>query len=83
MIIARLKDGYTIEQARAHDDSEAPKGPSPWERHGGVGDLSPGDTIVMNADFPKGTYQLYCYFQGKGETQNHYKSGMHKIITVD
>ena len=42
MIIARLKDGYTLEQAKARADSAEPKGPSPWENYGGVADLVAG-----------------------------------------
>ncbi len=83
MIMGRLKDGFTVEQARAHDDSTDPTGPSPWEQAGGVGDLAPGDTILMNATFKPGTYRLFCYFSVAGDSLNHYQHGMRTIITVD
>jgi uncharacterized cupredoxin-like copper-binding protein len=83
MIIARLKDGYTLEQAKARADSPEPKGPSPWEHYGGVADLSPGDTTVMTASFAPGTYRMFCFFQGKDEKQNHAEKGMSRVFTVD
>ncbi len=60
MIISRLKDGFTLEQAKARADSAEPKGPSPWENYGGVADLTPGDTTVMTATFTPGTYRMFC-----------------------
>ena len=82
MIIARLKDGVTLEQAQARADSAEPKGPSPWESYGGVADLSPGDTTVMTATFTPGTYRMFCFFQKKGEQMNHAKRGMEQIFTI-
>lgn len=83
LIFARLADGYTLEQAKAREDSTDPKGPSPWRNYGGVADLSPGDTTVMTANFPPGTYRMYCFFQAKGETMNHAQRGMAEYITVN
>lgn len=83
MIIARLKDGYTMEQAKARADSAAPKGPSPWESYGGAADLAPGDTTVMAATFTPGTYRMFCFFQGKDETTNHAERGMSEYFTVN
>jgi hypothetical protein len=82
MIISRLKDGYTLEQARARADSAEPKGPSPWENYGGVADLSPGDTTVMTATFTPGTYRMFCFFQAKGDSVNHAKRGMEQVFEV-
>jgi hypothetical protein len=50
---------------------------------GGVGDLAPGDRILMHTTFAPGTYRLSCYFQNKGESQNHAERGMQKVFTVD
>lgn len=83
MIISRLKDGYTLEQAKARADSAEPTGPSPWENYGGVADLSPGDTTVMTGSFTPGTYRMFCFFQGKDEKQNHAERGMSQVFTVD
>jgi hypothetical protein len=82
MIIARLKDGFTLEQARARADSAEPRGPSPWENYGGVADLAPGDTTVMTATFTPGTYRMFCFFQNKGEEMNHAKRGMDRIFEI-
>lgn len=82
MIIARLKDGFTLEQAKARADSAEPKGPSPWENYGGVADLEPGDTTTMTATFIPGTYRIFCFFQNKGETQNHAERGMSEMVVV-
>jgi len=82
MIISRLKDGYTLEQAKARADSAEPKGPSPWENYGGVADLSPGDTTVMTATFTPGTYRMFCLYQSKGEKMNHAKMGMEQIFRI-
>lgn len=83
MIISRLKDGFTLEQAKARADSAEPKGPSPWENYGGVADLSPGDTTVMTATFTPGTYRMFCFFQKEGEKQNHAARGMSQVFTVN
>ena len=83
MIISRLKDGFTLEQAQARADSAEPRGPSPWENYGGVADLAPGDTTVMTAVFKPGTYRMFCFFQGKGEQMNHAKRGMSQVFTVN
>jgi hypothetical protein len=83
MIISRLKDGFTLEQAKARADSAEPKGPSPWENYGGVADLTPGDTTTMTATLTPGTYRMFCYFQKEGETQNHAQRGMDRYFTVD
>ena len=82
MIISRLKDGFTLEQAKARADSAEPKGPSPWENYGGVADLTPGDTTVMTATFTPGTYRMFCFFQGKDEKTNHAERGMARVFTV-
>jgi len=82
MIIARLKDGYTLEQAKARADSAEPKGPSPWENYGGIADLSPGDTTIMTATFTPGTYRMFCFFQSKGEKMNHAERGMEQFFTI-
>jgi hypothetical protein len=83
VVLSRLKDGVTLEQARARADSANPKGPPIWEAYGGVGDLAPGDTIVMTARFTPGHYQMRCMFQNKGETMNHSARGMQLSFTVD
>ena len=83
MILSRLKDGVTLEQAKARADSAEPKGPSPWENYGGVADLTPGDTTVMTATFTPGTYRMFCFFQGKDEKLNHAERGMMQMITVN
>ena len=83
MIISRLKDGVTLEQAKARADSAEPKGPSPWENYGGVADLTPGDTTVMTATFTRGTYRMFCFFQVEGEKMNHAQRGMSQFFTVD
>jgi len=82
MIISRLMDGVTLEQAKARADSAAPKGPSPWENYGGVAALAPGDTTVMTARFTPGTYRMFCFFQAEGENMNHAERGMTQFFTV-
>jgi uncharacterized cupredoxin-like copper-binding protein len=83
MIVSRLKDGFTLAQAQARADSADPKGPSPWEQNGGVGDLAAGDSALMTVNFKPGTYRIFCYFRVNGDSLNHYQHGMHRIITVD
>ncbi|MBP2647379.1 MAG: hypothetical protein H6Q77_1003 [Gemmatimonadetes bacterium] len=83
MIISRLKDGFTLEQARARADSAEPKGPSPWENYGGVADLAPGDTTVMTATFTPGTYRMFCFFRAKDEKMNHAERGMMQVFRID
>ncbi len=82
MIISRLKDGFTLEQAKARADSAEPKGLSPWENYGGVADLTPGDTTVMTAAFSPGTYRMFCFFQAAGEEKNHAERGMTRVFRV-
>ncbi len=83
MVVSRLKDGFTLEQAQARADSAEPKGPSPWKNYGGVADLEPGDSITMTAEFPPGTYRMFCFFQDEGEKLNHAARGMSQVFTVD
>lgn len=83
MVMKRLKDGASLEQALAREDSTDPKGPSPWEPFGGVGDIPAGDTIMMQHTFKPGHYLVFCFFEVKGDTVGHYGHGMHQIITVD
>lgn len=83
MIISRLKDGYTLEQAKARADSAEPKGPSPWQNYGGVADLAPGDTTVMTGSFTPGTYRMFCFFQNKDEKENHAARGMSQFFVVN
>lgn len=83
MIVSRLKDGFTLEQAKARADSAEPKGPSPWTNYGGVADLEPGASITMTAEFQRGTYRMFCYFKAEGEALNHAQRGMEQFFTVD
>lgn len=84
MLVSRLADGVTLEDARAWEDSAESlrKGPSPWTSIGGVGDIAPGDTIYMSTDFRKGTYRLACYYILPGEKQNHAARGMKQYVEV-
>jgi hypothetical protein len=83
VVISRLKAGFTAEQGRAWADSAEAKGPIPWEMVGGVGDLAPGDTIVLQTEFRPGTYHLFCFFSDDASHKSHYELGMSKMVTIN
>ena len=83
VIIARLKDGMTLEDVRAWEEAGAGNGSSPWIAMGGVGDVAAGDTLYMTRDFPRGTYRLACFYVTPGAKENHARLGMKTYIEVN
>lgn len=82
-IIARLKEGVTLEEGKAWiARPDSAKGPSPWVAWGGV-NMEPGDTVFMTASFPKGDYRLVCFYQLPGDSLNHAARGMDTFIAVN
>lgn len=83
VIIARLKDGMTLEDVRTWEEAGAGNDSSPWVAMGGVGDVGAGDSLYMTRDFPRGTYRLACFYVTPGAKENHARLGMKTYIEVN
>ena len=60
-----------------------PKGqPAPGEGAGGVTEIAPGATVVMERNFPPGRYGLFCFTPDTKTGKPHFMIGMQKEITV-
>ena len=71
-----LKDEFV---AWAND----PKGrPAPGVASGGVTEIPPGATVVMEGDFAPGNYLLICFVPDARDGKPHFVHGMQKEIVV-
>jgi len=60
-----------------------PKGkPAPGEGAGGVTEIAPGATVVMERNFQPGRYGLFCFTPDVKTGKPHFMLGMQKEITV-
>lgn len=60
-----------------------PKGQSaPSQGAGGVTEIAPGATVVMERDFAPGRYGLFCFVPDTKTGKPHFMLGMQKEITV-
>lgn len=60
-----------------------PKGmPAPGEASGGVTEITPGTTVVMQGDFRPGSYLLICFVPDATDGKPHFMHGMQKEIIV-
>jgi uncharacterized cupredoxin-like copper-binding protein len=60
-----------------------PKGkPAPGEGAGGVTEIAPGATVVMERNFTPGRYGLFCFTPDMKTGKPHFMLGMQKEITV-
>jgi uncharacterized cupredoxin-like copper-binding protein len=65
------------------DWAQDPKGqPAPGEGAGGVTEIAPGATVVMERNFPPGRYGLFCFTPDPKTGKPHFMLGMQKEITV-
>lgn len=85
LVLHRFASGYAAGKgtkeflAWAHD----PKGlPAPGEAAGGVTEMPPGATVVINEDFTPGTYVLICFVPDDKDGKPHFMHGMQKEIIV-
>lgn len=60
-----------------------PKGkPAPGDGAGGVTEIAPGATVVMEGTFPPGRYGLFCFTPDVKTGKPHFMLGMQKEINV-
>lgn len=65
------------------DWANDPKGkPAPGDGWGGVTEIAPGATVVMERNFPPGRYGFICFTPDKKTGKPHFMLGMQKEIDV-
>ncbi len=84
MAIVPVKAGTTDKQIQAffnsHSQSQPPffrSGPS-----GGNDVVSPGGTILVSSNLPRGTYVLLCFVADDVTGMPHAVMGMHKVVRL-
>jgi hypothetical protein len=80
LILSRLAPGKTNRDFVHWIDAQ--DGPPPVEPWGGVTDLAPGRTIVIDVDLVPGTYSVLCRVRDAGDGQPHDRHGMISQIEV-
>jgi hypothetical protein len=81
LVINRFGEGQTNAQFAAW--GEKPNGkPIPAHGMGGVTDILPGKTVVIENDFPPGRYGFVCFTRDKNG-KPHHTLGMMKEFTVE
>lgn len=81
MVINHYPPGQGIKDflAWAYD----PKGkPAPGTALGGVSEISPGETVVIEEDFPPGHYSLLCFTADAKDGKPHFMHGMQTEFDV-
>jgi hypothetical protein len=80
LVINRFAEGQSVAQFAAW--GEKPGGKTvPGEGMGGVTDIPPGKTVVIEGDFPPGRYGFVCFTRDKNG-KPHHVHGMMKEFTV-
>ncbi len=81
MVINRYRDGESNAKFVAWGAN--PKGqPIPAHSMGGITDVIPGKTVVIENDFPPGRYGIVCFTLDKKDGRPHFMHGMQKEFTV-
>jgi hypothetical protein len=81
VVINRFGEGQTVAQFAAW--GEKPDGKSvPSDPMGGVTDIPPGKTVVIEGTFPPGRYGFVCFTRDKKDGKPHHSLGMMKEFTV-
>ncbi len=84
MAIVPVKDGTTDKQVQAYFDSGS-QSPPPFAGDGPPGGndvFSPGRTIAVSYNLPRGTYALLCFVADDVTGMPHAVMGMHKVIQL-
>ena len=80
LILSKLAPGKT--NADFVHFIEAADGPPPVQPYGGVTDMSPGSTVVMDVDLLPGRYSLLCRVRDATDGRPHDRHGMAAEVTV-
>ena len=81
VVINRFSPGQTNMQFASW--GENPKGkPAPGHLMGGVTDIPPGKTVVIEQTFPPGRYGFICFTRDKKDGKPHFLHGMQKEFIV-
>jgi hypothetical protein len=84
MSLSPVRDGTTEQQVKAYLDSQ-PTGPPPFARSGpsvGVEVTSPGVSLQLSYDLPRGTYVALCFIADDVTGMPHALMGMYKVIVL-
>jgi hypothetical protein len=85
MAIVPVKDGTTDKQVQAFLNSGSQGNPPfalPDNPTGGNDVVSPGGTIAVSYNLPRGTYVLLCFIADDATGMPHAVMGMHKVIQL-
>jgi hypothetical protein len=82
LVVARVNDGSTYEEAAAALTATAPAGPPPITELDGVTALSPGEHGVIDLELAPGTYVLACYLPDASDGVPHVAKGMLRELDV-
>jgi hypothetical protein len=81
IVIARLEAGQSSAQLAAW--GEKPGGKTiPAHPMGGITDIPPGKTVVIENTYPPGRYGFVCFTRDKKDGKPHHTLGMMKEFTV-
>ncbi|MGI8510033.1 MAG: hypothetical protein ACR2MQ_11970 [Gemmatimonadaceae bacterium] len=81
VVMTRLQSGKGIKDFLAWAFNPAGK-PAPAEAFGGVTEIAPGATVVIEGSFPPGHYGLVCFSPDAKDGKPHFMHGMQKEFTV-
>jgi hypothetical protein len=81
MVINRFSPGETNMQFAAWGENPNGK-PAPGHLMGGVTDIPPGKTVVIEQTFPPGRYGFICFTRDKKDGKPHFLHGMQKEFIV-
>lgn len=80
VVMTRLQPGKGVKDFLAW--AYNPAGKPPGEALGGVTEIAPGTTVVIERNFPPGHYGLTCFSPDIKDGKPHFMHGMQKEVTV-
>jgi ketosteroid isomerase-like protein len=80
LILSRLRPGKSTRDFVRWIDTQ--NGPPPVMPFGGITDIAPGETMVIQVDLAPGNYSMVCRVRDAGDDQPHDRHGMLAEFTV-
>ncbi len=85
MNLTPVKDGTTDRQVQAYFDSHSQKPPKFLKAGPSIGNdvTSPGQSLQLTYNLPKGTYVALCFIADDMTGAPHATMGMHKVVVLN